>query len=113
MFIEFCKGKHAPISTIVVGGVATGTWRDSIAYRVFPTGELQLAGRSMDCNQVVEVKDVGLSIMATRLRKSPGLYGMSEEVLKAIWTAIPHHLIVLYENYRSWNYFPGDLKWVT
>lgn len=58
---------------------------------------------SLHDSQVFEVEEIDLSIMPTRSRKLPGLDRMNGEVVKIIWAAIPHRLMIFIVNYEKRN----------
>lgn len=80
-------------------GVATATRGQHlfIAYRNFFTRSNSNALEVRRHPHYALIEKICLSVMATRPRNSPGLDNVSQEVLKANWATISHHLIVLDE----------------
>lgn len=104
------------MSGLQVDGVRLTSWRectDVLLGAFFPTVEygespsLIEEGIAPSGLERMELED---SIFQVRCRKSPGIDGMTGEMCKSIWKAIPEYLEVIFAKCLSEGYFPRAWK---
>jgi len=103
------------LSSMKAGDRMTSTWRESVDVlfdRFFPAarasvervGIVQMEERQFEWEEVSE------AIKSMRLKKAPGLDGVSTEMLRMIWRAIPVWLKRVYDVCLSTGCFPVAWK---
>ena len=114
-----CRGKNrkqADLACLQVGGVTLSTWRectDELLGVFFPRAESDDYSpliREMVIPPNLDRSEVEDSICRIRSRKSPGMDGMTGEMCKSIWKAIPEYLGAIFGRCVSEGYFPGAWK---
>ena len=115
---RICRGKkrQSNLTSLQVDGVSLSTWRectDGLLGVFFPEAEpvdYSPLIREMISPPNLERSEVQDSICRVRSRKSPGIDGMTGEMCKSIWKAIPEYLETVFGKCISEGYFPGVWK---
>ena len=116
---RICRGKNnrqADIESLQVGDVTLSTWRNctnELLGVFFPRAEPDDYSpliREMVIPPNLVRSEVEDSICRVRSRKSPGMDGMTGEMCKSIWKAIPEYLEAIFGKCISEGHFPGAWK---
>ena len=114
-----CRGRNsrqADLASLQVGNVTLSTWKectDELLGVFFPRAEpvdYSPLIREMVNPPTLERSEVVDSILRVRCRKSPGIDGMTGEMCKSIWKAIPEYLESIFGRCISEGYFPEAWK---
>ena len=111
---RICRGrKEATIASITEGSVTHITW-DSCAGALmrsfFPRSSTSIApSERPSVAPELDIDEVEEAVFRLKSRKSPGLDGLTGEMVKAIWSAVPEYLFAIFSECVRENYFP--LQW--
>lgn len=114
-----CRGKtgRERMSSLKVDGVNYSTWRECaevLLERFFPAASMSVGASGVGewTNEIQEFgwDEVNEAVMAAKLGKAPGLDGITVEMLRMIWYAIPGCLLRLYNECLKSGYFPDEWK---
>ena len=75
---------------------------------VFRDGNEGVNEESGGCVDECGLEEVEAAVRKARLRKSPGLDGVTSEILRAVWKAIPGWLVRLYDACSKIGCFPAE-----
>ena len=115
---RICRGKNRQedLACLRVGNETLSSWRectDVLLGVFFPGAEAVDYSpliREMIDPPNLERFEIEDSIHRVRSRKSPGIDGMTGEMCKSIWKAIPEYLESIFGKCVSEGYFPGTWK---
>lgn len=122
---KVCMGKFGKerLSEMRVGDRVTRTWKESVDVLMknfFPDARMEIVripsrNENENENEIVNQKcfewdEVREAVKLMRLRKAPGLDGVSAEMLRVIWRAIPEWLKKLYDVCLDTMCFPVTWK---
>lgn len=115
---RICSGRNRRLDmgSLQVGDVMVTTWRDcmdTLLGSFFPDDDR--VDRPPLIREVVgppplQGTELSAGICQTRSRKSPGIDGMTGEMCKSIWKAIPEYMESVYRKCLSEGYFPRAWK---
>lgn len=115
---RICGGRdrRLDVESLQVGDVVLTAWGDcmqALLGSFFPDGD-QVERPPHNVEVVgppsLERWELDAGFHLIRCKKSPGIDGMTGEMCKSIWKAIPEYLEVLYSRCISEGYFPGAYK---
>ena len=119
---RICRGRcvRQGLSSLCVNGECVSTWKECanvLLERFFPVSSLT-SGADVNVHRVVpdtyakdfEWEEVNVAVMKGKLRKAPGLDGLTAEMLRAVWVAIPGWLMSLYGVCLKYGCFPVEWK---
>ena len=114
---KVCRGKTARqgLSALCVNGNNYSTWNECaevLLERFFAVSCLYVEESVEDCVNVredVQVKgfewqEVNVAVKRGKLGKTPGLDGLTPEMLRVVWSTIPGCLMTLYDACLTWMF---------
>lgn len=110
------KGKSTDLSGLKDGNTVLTSWSDcvkALLREFFPRAEAEVPHRVNDVvapAPELEGAEIAESIAQVKSRKSPGMDGITGEMLKSIWKVIPEYLEALYGQCVREGYFPREWK---
>jgi Reverse transcriptase (RNA-dependent DNA polymerase). len=92
----------------------TSTWEESVNVLLnefFPPAVAEMNEEyEMSENACFEWDELDNAVKMMRTGKAPGLDGMSAEIVKRVWLAIPRYMKALYDECLRTNCFPNEWK---
>lgn len=114
---RICRGRKrsAAIHSMKVGQTVTRNWEDSATLLLnafFPEAATNSVEHveTVGNHRVIEDAEITEALYRTRVRRAPGLDGISGEMLRAAWSSIPEYFGSLLNQCVSEGYFPKDWK---
>lgn len=109
------SGRHDAIEGIRVDGSLLSTWSEcarELMMTFFPRTDLVQLDSSLSGSVPPPLAEceVANAIALLRAKRSPGLDGITGEMVKAIWKVVPSFLVSLYADCISEGCFPNDWK---
>lgn len=114
---KLCRGKRGgyDISSMKVGDVYTINWNDSVNLLLtefFPSSpnEVRVLEQPAVDRDPLTRSEVNWAVYRGAQKKAPGLDGITGEMMRAIWAALPRHVMSLYEQCLREGVFPDEWK---
>lgn len=116
---KVCMGKRdrVRLSGIKVGDRVTSTWKESadeLMKRFFPAARTNVAidarGDVREEEKQFEWSEVDVAVRSMKVGKAPGMDGVSAEMLRAIWRAVPVWMKRMYDVCLNTACFPPAWK---
>ncbi|KAH8245649.1 hypothetical protein KR026_002779 [Drosophila bipectinata] len=113
---KICRGRRkcTEIGCLRIDGELVTDWGDCarvLLRNFFPVAESDapIAGAE-DVPPALEEVEVDACVARLKSRRSPGMDGITGTICKAVWRAVPQHLMALYSRCIQSGYFPREWK---
>lgn len=107
------RRKQFQVNSLQVGEQKFTTWSGCVRVLLnefFPRADDHIPSVGNGSVHPLEDAEVDYAFSRVRSRRSPGLDGMTGEMCKSIWKAVPEHLGALYNKCVCEGYFPTEWK---
>lgn len=111
------KRRKDRLSGMKCGDRVTDTWRESVDVlldRFFPTPSMEVPCVNDNINSVngkqFEWNEINGAVRSMKLGKAPGMDGVTAEMLRRIWMAIPEWMKSMYDMCLNSGCFPNEWK---
>lgn len=114
---KLCRGKRGgyDVNSMKVGDIHTINWDDSVTLLLgefFPSSpdEAPVLAQPEVQRDPLTRSEVNWAVYRGAQKKAPGLDGITGEIMRAIWAALPRHILSLYEQCLREGIFPDEWK---